>query len=313
MGLAAAWVLWSSVPVRAHAGAPLAPHDLWAAWNWDLLLLASLALAGWLYGRGVATLWRRQGLGQGVRCWQVGAFAGGLAVLGVALISPLAALSGALFSAHMVQHLLLIIVAAPLLVLGAPAALWFWALPQPYRRPLARSRPWRWWQTSLVWLGNPLAATLLHALAVWLWHAPRLYEAALAAQWIHRLEHLAFLGSALLFWHGLLPRPGRGARGYGVGILMTFATAMQSGLLGALLTFARTPWYPTYGVSTWAWGLAPLADQQLAGVIMWAPAGGLYLVVTLVLLWLWLRSFEADLGDPPSLRQASARPQPVQE
>ena len=161
----------------AHTGAPVAPHDLWTAWSTEpgtwILLLAS----GWLYARGVERLWRRSGAGRGVRRWQAACFAAGWTTLLVATATPLHALGGALLSAHMVQHELLMALAAPLLVLGRPVVPLLWALPLPWRRRIggwARTAPVRGgWGV----LTAPFAAWLVHALALWLWHLPGLCAA----------------------------------------------------------------------------------------------------------------------------------------
>ena len=277
----------------AHEGEPLAPHDLWRAWNWDLLILASLALAGWRYAGGVGSLWQRAGSGRGVSGWRVAAFSGGLLALFIALISPLDALSGALFSAHMVQHLLLMMVAAPLLVLGAPPVALTWALPQRWR-----ARVGRWWHGQTVlrssWqaLSHPAAVWGLYMSALWVWHLPLLYEAALRSEFIHFLEHGCFLAAAVLFWWTLARCPLRGRLSYGAGILYVFTTALHSGLLGSLLTFTPRLWYPIYAASTPGWGLTPLEDQQLAGVTMWVPMGIIYTIAALALLGVWLQVME---------------------
>jgi cytochrome c oxidase assembly factor CtaG len=212
-------------------------------------------------------------------------------------MSPLATGSHRLFSAHMVQHMVLINWVAPLLVVADPGYGWMWAAPRPLRRGMAR-----WWRRQQLlrrvvgWVTSPAAAWTLFAAALWLWHIPRLYQAALVVPWVHELEHLAFLGTAVLFWWRLLEAPGkRGAAAgaaYGTGILMSFTTMLHSGMLGALITFSPMPWYPNYITNTAAWGIGALADQQLAGVIMWVPGGTVYLVVTVVLLAKWLRRME---------------------
>lgn len=279
----------------AHEGTPPTPHDIWRAWNLDPLPIAVLALTGWLYARGVRALWRRAGVGQGVRRWQAAAFAGGIVALALALISPLDPASAVLFSAHMVQHLVLILVAAPLIVLGAPLLPSLWALPSSRRRTLGR-----WWKRArtvrLLWRAAtvPLVAWLLHAIAVWIWHLPALYQSALRSTPVHQAEHICFLGTALLFWWVLIHPAGRRGLGYGWGVLYVFAAAIQSGALGIALTFAPSPWYPAYAETTQPWGLTPLEDQQLAGLIMWIPAGMLYLLAGLVLLAAWARQAERE-------------------
>jgi putative membrane protein len=278
-------------PALAHDGAPLEPHDLWSAWTWSAA--APLAVAALAYGRGVRTLWRRAGTGRGVRHWQAGAFTLGLMVLGLALVSPLDALGGVLFSAHMVQHMLLVGVAAPLLVLGRPVVPLLWALPLAAVRLLGgrwqhAAAPRKAWavltRLALVWA--------LHAAALWTWHLPGLYQAALADGGIHLAEHAVLLGTALLFWWRVVHPGGQAAAAYGTSSVAVFTMALQGGLLGALMTFARVPWYPAYGSTALAWGISPLQDQQLAGMVMWAPAGLIYLAATLALLSAWLRAAE---------------------
>jgi cytochrome c oxidase assembly factor CtaG len=280
--------------VFAYQGLPPLPSDFWRAWRWEPGVLLSLIFAAWLYMRGVQTIWRRAGSGRGIYRWQVIAFGSGLIALFIALISPLNAFGTAIFSAHMLQHLILILVAAPLLVLGAPLVPFMWALPRPERRKIAR-----WWRQAKVvragWhsLTQPLFVWFLHTITLWLWHLPALYQAALEQPSIHELEHISFLGTALLFWWVLIQPTGRRRLGYGASLLYVFTTALQSGALGALLTFARTPLYPIYTSSAAAWNLTILEDQQLAGVIMWVPAGVIYLGAALVLLSQWLRTMEA--------------------
>ena len=299
----------------ARGGTPVAPHTLWRAWGGDPVIIAELLGVGWLYARGVRTLWARAGVGRGVGRGQAAAFAAGLLTLAVALVSPLDALADALFSAHMVQHLLLILVAAPLLILGAPAVPTLWALPLRWRRRLGHG--WHdapWLRRAWHGLTRPLTVWWLHTLAVLLWHLPALYQAALVNPTVHALEHASFLGTALLFWWLLLDPHGRRRLGRGADVLYVFTMSLPSGLLGALFAFASAPWYPAY-VGTTAWGLSPTDDQQLAGLIMWVPAGVVYLIAAGALFVAWLQAEErraaARDGLPrarPAVARATERP-----
>jgi putative membrane protein len=224
-------------------------------------------------------VWRRAGQGHGVQTWQIVCFGLGLASLLVALESPLDDLSAQLFAAHMVQHMLLILVAGPLLVLGSPLVPFMWAVPATSRRRLGA------WLVRLSPAGRPPAAFGLHSLALWAWHVPALYQAALANRGLHALEHVSYLATAALFWWSIL-RAGR--VGYGAGVVYVFGLALETTVLGALLTFAQLPWYPAYLSTAPAWGLSPLEDQQLAGLIMWVPGGVIYLLVALRLFSVWL-------------------------
>jgi putative membrane protein len=207
-------------------------------------------------------------------------------VLFVALISPLDALGSALFSGHMVQHTVLLLLAAPLIVAGAPLLPMLWALPQGWRyglrgwrRPRAIARGWQ----LLTYL--PIAWAL-HTAALWIWHLPSFYQLALRSELAHLAEHACFFGTALLFWWALF-RPGVRVY-YPICILALFALAIQGALLGALMTFSPTPWYPIYERWVGAWGLTPLEDQQIAGLIMWLVPGLLYVVVASALVVAWL-------------------------
>ena len=271
----------------AHGEGPPAPHDLWGAWNLEPLLLVGLGLAGWAYHRG------RQAAGpQAVGGWRGRCFAGAMVAIAVALISPLDAMSSALASAHMVQHVLLVLVAAPLLALSAPSVTLLRGGPRALRPAGLRwRRRLRLTSANLRALRDPTTVWLLHVAVLWGWHAATLYDAAVSHEALHMTEHASFLFTGLLFWRVVVgPRPA--AVSPGLGVLMVFAMALQSVFLSALLTFAGTPWYASYAETTRAWGLGPLADQQLAGVIMWIPAGFIYLGAALAMMVSWLRAVE---------------------
>jgi putative membrane protein len=274
-------------PALAHPGQPLAPHDLWRAWDASPAMVCGLALLALTYTRGLLALWGQAGYGHGIRPWQAAAFAGGLLVLLLALVSPLDALSGALFSAHMAQHMLLVLAAAPLLALGGPLAL-LWALPRRLRRGLHR------WRAYWSWLESLPIAWAAYAAALWLWHLPALYQAGLRNEAVHALEHASLLGGAALFWWALLRPAGRAW--YGARVLAVFVFAIQSSFLGALLLASRAPWYASYAAQAQRWGVTPLEDQQLAGLIMMLPGDLVYLLAAAGLFALWLRSAERETG-----------------
>jgi putative membrane protein len=278
------------IPVVAHPGQPPEPHDLWGAWNLDPVLLGGLLLASWAYWRGQTSGPRRP-----VDSWRARCFTVALVALGLALLSPLDALSGALASAHMVQHLLLLLVAAPLLALSAPSSAILRGSPLALRRASGR---WRrrlgLTHGNLGVLRHPAVVWLLSVGVLWFWHAAAPYDATLDNEFLHVLEHASFLVTAVLFWQVVVGVRGAARVSGGLGVLLVFAMAMQSVFLSVLLTFARTPWYSGYAETTAPWGLDPLTDQRLAGVIMWIPAGGIYLVVALALLVTWIRATERE-------------------
>jgi putative membrane protein len=268
---------------HAHSG-----HVHWldfgATWTWDPWVMVPLALSGGLYAGGIVRLWRRAGIGRGVRRWEAACFALGWALLGFALVAPLHWLGGRLFVAHMLEHEILITASAPLLVLGRPVAM-LWALPGPARRLVGRLGQAPAVASLWSFLTHPAVATVLHGTALWIWHVPTLYGAALADPWIHWLQHVSFFLTALLFWRALLQ--GR-ERTHGAAVFYLFVTSLHTGFLGVLLAFARRPLYPEQTAGATEWGLTPLEDQQLAGLFMWIPAGLVYMVAALVLAGLWI-------------------------
>jgi putative membrane protein len=275
-------LLLAPLAARAHgSGHPLPPLWAWDVEWWVLLLLALSAI---LYASGLRRLWRNAGGGRGVSRGGAWCFALGWLALAAALATPLDPLGSRLFSAHMVQHELLMVVAAPLLVLGRPLATWTWALPPAQRRRVGRLFQRRGWARLWSALTDPLLAFALHALALWAWHIPAAFDAALRHQGLHVAQHLCFLATALFFWWAVLGHDPRGRYGPGHSAVYLFATMMHTGALGALLSLAPTPWYAAYGEPTLALGLDPVQDQQLGGLVMWMPAGLVYVVAALWVL-----------------------------
>lgn len=256
------WLAGASGPAAALADLCLAarpatpPSAIWTDWSLAPEVVLPLAAALALGFRHREQAWPRRAL-----------FLAGWLLLAVALVSPLCRLAASSASAHMAQHAILVALAPPLLVLG-----------------LTRGRR----DARSTWPGLP-AVSLAYGAAIWLAHAPRVYEAALDGPAAHLLLLAVLLGSGLLFWDQVLRR----ARA-GEAILALFLAMVHTGLLGALLTFAPRPWYPVFAGRVEAWGLSPLEDQQLAGLLMWVPMGGVYLAVALALLARVLARLEND-------------------
>ncbi|HVG45721.1 MAG TPA: cytochrome c oxidase assembly protein [Longimicrobium sp.] len=289
--LLAAWAALAPGRLLAHPGIPPAPHDLWRSWGLEPTVVVPLFLTAWLYSRGVETVWRRAGRGRGVTPGQAAAFAGGMTALFVALVSPVDRVAESLFWVHMVQHLLLIAVAPPLLVLGAPQAGLAWGLPRNARRGMGRWWHRRTWlRAALRWMAAPLPAVALHSVALWAWHVPVAYEAAVARPAVHAAEHLSFVGTALLFWWAVLHRRGSLTRVPGLAMLALFAVSMESGALGALLTFSASPWYRSHLATAPAWGITAIDDQQIAGLVMWIPGSLAYLAAVAWIFVRWMSS-----------------------
>jgi putative membrane protein len=265
------------------------------AWHLDACCVAAVLLVPLAYTAGLLRLWHRAGVGRGAGVGDVALFTAGWLAVAVSVLSPLHALGTRIFAVHMVEHEILMIVAAPLLVLARPMPVLLWALPQRSRQRvpgLLRAGPARLWQL----LVDPVVATTLHAAALWLWHMPGLFEAALADEGVHAAQHIAFLGTGVLFWWSVLsPQARRDSPGPAA--LALFVTATQTGLLGSLMTVSRGLWYPLAADPFALCGLTRLEDQQLAGLVMWVPASLVYLGA---LLWLLGRWLGADAARKPA-------------
>lgn len=303
-------VLAQSAPALAHGDAP---HAAALGWTLDPWMLVPLAVAGMLYGAGAVVLWRRRGAGRSRQSWRAACYAGGWLALAGALASPLHALGEQLFTAHMIEHEVVMAAAAPLLVLARPGGTLLWALPRSLRHSIGRALRGPIARAAWRWLTRPLTATALHGVAIWAWHAPALFDAALADVSLHRLQHLSFLITALLFWWSLVRRAGHGA-----GVWHLFATMIHTSVLGALIALAPRVLYGAQTLQAPAWGLTPLEDQQLAGIVMWVPAGTVYAGAALAFAALWIsrssrgwRAAGATDGGEGLTRYASRQSAPV--
>lgn len=277
-------LLWPGVAM-AHGGAhhvePAAP-----GWTLEPSVLGPLALALALYLIGFVRLRARRSL------WRnAGIFVAGWLVLTLALISPLHEAGERSFTLHMIEHELIMLVAALLLPLSRPLGVMLWALPRPARHALANPGLWGA-------LANPLAATALQALALWAWHAPPLFDRALAHTGWHVAQHLSFLLTALLFWWSMLRTANRA-----LAALCLFVTSIVGGALGALMAFSASPWYAAYAaMDMMPFGLTPADDQVLAGLIMWIPGGLVHAGTALVLLCAYLLKQAERAGSGGEIR-----------
>ncbi|WP_414144153.1 cytochrome c oxidase assembly protein [Burkholderia territorii] len=257
-------------------------------WPFEPVVIALLAAAAIAYALGYRRLARQSRHGRARLARRAAAFAAGIATLFIALCTPLDTLSSVLFSAHMVQHELLMIVAAPLAVLGRPLPTWLWALPPRARLRTARWVRLRWLRATWRAATAPVPAWLLHTAALWIWHIPRCFDAALASPVVHTLQHASFLGSALLFWRATFDDAARPAHGASAALSL-FTTMVHTAALGALITLSPGIWYVPYAETAPALGIAPLDDQQLGGLVMWVPAGLAYVAAALAIAARWLR------------------------
>jgi cytochrome c oxidase assembly factor CtaG len=270
----------------AHAG-----HDHTAepiGWTWDPTITGPLLLSFLVFAIGWHRLHARSNRGgpdlHRRACW----FVGGWTVLILALVSPLHEGGERSFALHMTEHELLMLVAAPMLVLSRPLAIMLWAWPVPARQAIGRlsnnSLIAAGWRT----LTAPVPATLVQAAALWVWHAPILFDRALASEGWHAAQHLSFIVSALLFWTAMLGRHGAAANGdsaRAIAVMCLFATSIVSGALGALMAVSTSPWYRGYAQLGMApLGFTPTEDQQVAGLIMWVPGGLVHAIAALIVM-----------------------------
>jgi cytochrome c oxidase assembly factor CtaG len=248
------------------------------SWPLEPWLLAALLLTGGIYLRGWRILARRD-----PSRWHSGrltAFVGGLAVVYLALASPLEPFAGLLLQVHMAQHLLLMMVAPPLLWLGAPLFPLLRGLPQPIRTywlaPLLRSRTVR---RAFAAVTHPVMALPIFVAVTWLWHAPALYELALGSGAWHELQHACFLGAGLLFWYPVVrPYPSRPLWSAWLLVPYLILADVANTVLSALLTFSDQVLYPYYTQVPRLGGLSALEDQAAAGVLMWVPGSVIFLL-----------------------------------
>ena len=282
------------------------PEDLWALhnWTWELSIILPLAVGGLLYLFGAK---RRRGAW--LLRWRHLAFVTGWSFLTFALVSPLHRLGDALFSAHMLQHEFLILLAAPLIAAAHCSVTFLYAFPQQWRRVIGGEIARFERHPAISLLSAPLLAWILHAVALWVWHIPSLYEATVRSDLIHALQHLSFFLSALVFWAALFGA-GRSTMSYGAATVYTFGTAVHCSALGALLTFSTVVWYPIYEGRTMIWHLTPLQDQQLGGLLMWIPSGVVFIAIGIALFAKWLKSSEerlvhTSLASTPAHKEAS--------
>jgi putative membrane protein len=275
-------LLAGASPAFAHGGEE--------GWRPEPAIAFPLLILALLYAIGFCRLWARSDRGRAELRRGALLFAAGWATLAGAAASPLHEVGERSFAMHMIEHELIMLPAALLLVLARPGPVLLWAFP-----PAARG-----WFGGIARGGRPLwtvitapvTATGLQAVALWAWHMPPLFDRALRSEGWHIAQHLSFLATALLFWWAMAH--GRAGRtGHGLAALCLFLTSLVGGALGALMAVSASPWYAPYAaMGMTPWGLSPAEDQQLAGLIMWVPGGAFHAAAALFFLHQWLKASE---------------------
>ena len=254
----------------------------WVSWGLGLSLLA--------YAAGLLRAQQRP------PAWRPALFVAGWSLLAISLVGPVEHWAHASLAGHMTQHMMLLAVVPPLLLLARPMPQFMLALTSAARRRIGPTLARVYSGTA----ATPVTAFVAHGLVIWLWHFPLPYQLALDYRLLHDLEHLMFFGTGLWFWWSLIA-PGRlGLGSFGLAAVLAVLTLMHTGMLGALMTFAPQLLYPDHPAGFA--GFDQLSDQQLAGLLMWVPGGLIYTAAALALAGLWLQ--RSDRDNPPRSRIA---------
>ncbi len=275
------------------------------AWRPDIIASLSIMTAVHLIGR-----WRlnRRNRARPVSGWRTASYLAGIAVLAVALMGPVDTLVERLFFVHMIQHLLIVGVAAPLLWLGDPFGVNLWGMPAFVRQLIGR---WLWpgaaFRTALQAATGPGIAWFAFVAFLVGWHDPNLYDLALRHEWVHNFEHVSMFAAAMLFWwHVVGSAPHVHKRlSLGVRVAYTLSMVLPDMLIGVAIAFSTRPIYTFYSAGPRLWGLSVMDDQMLAGAFMWIGGGMMYSLAALVLFARILRIGEAKPPAPSPVGRAS--------
>jgi putative membrane protein len=280
--------------------------------SWDLRVevIVVLALAGTIFTLGWRRLRRRtlprgrQSRWQASARWRPVSYLSGLFILGLALMSPVDVLGSQLFAMHMVQHLLLVMIVPPLLLLANPLPFFLWGLPASLRLKVGSwLRPTATFRHVLQKTTGPGIVWMFFVIVYWGWHDPSAYVLALQHPVVHDLEHITFFVASLLFWWHVIGAGPRIHRRFAPYARVAYAlSAIPPNMFaGIAIAFAAQPLYPYYEAMPRLWGLSVMNDQRLAGVIMWVPGSMMYIIAALILVAGWLRQEE----DKPALPESS--------
>ncbi len=280
-----------------------------SSWDWRIELIIVLALAGTIYTRGWWRLRQRTAPRHGLNRWQAAAvwrpvaYLGGLLILGLALMSPIDVIGSQLFFLHMIQHIIIVSFVPPLLWLANPLPFFLWGLPGQSRirfgRLLGRYGKLR---LGLRKFTGPGTIWMVFVILYIGWHNPMLYNAALESELVHDLEHLSFFGAAMLYWWliigaGPVVHKPLSVVGRFIFVLMAIPPNMITGMA---IAFSEGPIYAHYEAMPRLWNFSVMADQRLAGVIMWVPGSMMYIVYALILVARWLKQEEEKPALPES-------------
>lgn len=268
----------------AHGQTSLQENYSWFAWDIDIFALSCLLVIGVLYHIGQHRVLLKKGIKkENIKIKGLYYYLG-LFILALALLSPIDTMSNVLAWAHMLQHSLILMVASPLMVLGSPGFIAHWTFSPKGWRYLGKFRKiWKWIISSSR-LSRPILAWLIYSLTLWIWHIPLLYEAALSYEWLHDIQHISFFVTSFYFWKILFDPYKERSLGI-INIFYTFIASLHGIILGALMALSPNVWYKYYSSTAPDYGYTALQDQQIAGFIMWMPAGISYVIAILFLIF----------------------------
>jgi putative membrane protein len=268
------------------------------SWAWRPEIILTLGLAATLHLIGRWRLKRRGGKRIAAR-WRSVAYLGGLAIVWIALMSPIDVLAGQFFFMHMIQHLLLVMIAPPLLLIADPMPIMMWGLPPGLRREVGRALgPGARFRRLVHGVTTPGLVWLAFVAVLVGWHDPSAYEAALRSDLVHDVEHLSFFITAMLFWWHVIGAAPHIHKRLSPGIRLGYVLSVvpPTMLTGIVLSFASEPIYPYYTSVPRLWGMPLLQDQMLGGVLMWIPGSMMYIIAALVLI---ARMIQSEEGPDP--------------
>lgn len=272
------------------------------SWAWRPEIILSLGLAATIHLVGRWRL-KKRGAHSLINPWRSVSYLAGLAVLWVALMSPIDVLSGQFFYMHMIQHLLLVMIAPPLLLIADPMPIMMWGLPRALRTEIGRwLRPDSRFRQVLQAITTPGLVWLYFVATLVGWHEPSAYNLTLVSEFFHDLEHITFFATAMLFWWHVIGSAPHIHRRLSPGLRIGYALSVvpASALTGIAIAFASEPIYTYYTTVPRLGHMTVLEDQMLGGVIMWIPGSMMYIVAALVLLAVWIRAEEMKSAFPES-------------
>jgi|SRR5579884_1245588 len=297
----------------------------WTDWTFEPLVIVPLIVAALIYARGLRNGLRIVGRSRAAQVPRIAAFYTGLLVVFIALESPIDTLNDVSFAVHMGQHLLLIMIAAPLMILGDPAPVFVRGLPLSFRRRILGGLSRQSWAHrlggALSWLGSPAPAFVLFIGDLYFWHWPYMYDLTLQNAVVHDIEHICFLATGLLFWAQIIEQPGlRSSLSYAQRVVFIIGASAFHSVLGIYLVYAHRLVYPAYAhVAHRPFGLSAMSDQALAGALMWIPVMYLLAIAFAVCFYKALGQDQQDSMPlahpgmtydlfPPAARDSAQRP-----